>query len=73
MSAGTDDLETLLTEEQLRQRWQLASAKKLQADRVKRTGCPYIKIGRLVRYRLSDIVTHETNNRVAPEPLEVDR
>lgn len=53
-----------LTEEELRLRWKLASAKKLQADRVKGCGCPFIKIGRLVRYRLVDVEAYEAANRV---------
>ncbi|WP_374631137.1 DNA-binding protein [Ferrovibrio sp.] len=59
--------EILLTENQLWRRWQLASAKKLQADRVRGVGCPYIKIGRLVRYRLSDVVAYEAKHRFPQE------
>jgi len=52
----------LLTEGQLAARWALASAKKLQADRLKGGGCPFVKIGRSVRYRLSDVLAYETAN-----------
>ncbi|CAO3449085.1 hypothetical protein [Azospirillum largimobile] len=53
----------LLTEDNLKDRWKLASAKKLQADRVKGIGCPFVRIGRCVRYRLSDVVAYELANR----------
>ena len=52
----------LLTENELALRWKLASAKKLQADRVKGVGCPFVRIGRCVRYRLSDVLAHEAAN-----------
>lgn len=52
----------LITEKALATRWNLASAKKLQADRASGTGCPYVKIGRAIRYRLSDVVAYETAN-----------
>jgi hypothetical protein len=50
--------ETLLTPGQLADRWH-CSVKKLDADRLRGTGCPYVKIGRLVRYRATDIEAHE--------------
>ena len=54
----------LLTEKQLAERWKLPSAKKLQADRLKRIGCPYIKLGKLVRYHLDDVEAYEASHRV---------
>ena len=51
--------ELLLTPSQLALRWS-CSIKKLDADRLRGTGCPYVKIGRLVRYRASDVEAHET-------------
>ena len=53
--------EMFLTEKQLAARW-FASTKKLQADRLYGKGCQYIKIGRAVRYRLSDILAFEMEN-----------
>ncbi len=47
-----------LTEAQLALRW-MVSPKKLQADRLKGTGCPFLKINRSVRYRLEDILAYE--------------
>jgi hypothetical protein len=48
----------LLTEVDLATRWG-CSVKKLQADRLKGVGIPYVKLGRLVRYRLSDVLAYE--------------
>ncbi len=54
--------DVLLTEKQIAIRWGLASAKKLQADRVSGTGCVFIRLGRAVRYRLSDVMAYEAAN-----------
>jgi len=48
----------LLTELDLATRWS-CSIKKLQADRLKGVGIPYVKIGRLVRYRIEDVLEFE--------------
>ena len=53
---STNDV--LLTPAQLARRWG-CSRKKLDSDRLRGSGCPYIKIGRLVRYRLPDIEAYE--------------
>jgi len=50
-----------LTERQLAARWQL-SVKTLQAQRWKGVHCPYLKVGRLVRYRLVDVLHFEQAN-----------
>ena len=47
-------LPTLLTEKQVAQYLQV-SEKKLQKDRYRGEGIPYVKIGHLVRYREIDI------------------
>ena len=54
--------ELLLTEAQVAKRWGLASPKKLQADRVAGVGCRFVRLGRAVRYRLSDLVAFESSN-----------
>ena len=46
------------TEHQLAERWQV-SLKKLQADRIKGGGCPFIRVGRCIRYRLTDVLAYE--------------
>ena len=53
--------EFFLTEKQLAIRWQ-TSLKKLQKDRLHGTGVQWVRIGRLVRYRLSDIIAWERDN-----------
>lgn len=58
-STAHNDCDVFLTEKQLADRWQI-SVKKLQADRWNGVGAPYIKLQRLVRYRLSDIRAYET-------------
>ena len=54
-----------LTEGQLAQRWQISIAK-LQNDRWRGDGIPFIKVGRLVRYAKSDIELFESLNRHIP-------
>lgn len=49
---------SLMTGTQLAARWQ-CSVKKLNADRLSGGGCPYVKIGRLVRYRIEDVEEYE--------------
>lgn len=51
----------LLTQRQLADRWSV-STKKLEADRLKGCGCPYVKLGSAVRFRLSDVLAFEEAN-----------
>ena len=51
----------LVTERALAQHWSI-SVKKLQADRAAGKGCPFVRIGRAVRYRASDIAMYEAAN-----------
>ena len=55
--------ETLLTEQQLAARWQVA-AKTLRNARVAGRLIGFVKIGRSVRYRLSEIIAYELQNSV---------
>lgn len=49
----------LLVEKQVASRWGV-SVKKLQADRLKGTGCPFVRLSPgAVRYRLSDVLAYE--------------
>lgn len=50
----------LLNETELSQRWGI-SIRTLQQSRWRGVGCPYVKIGRLVRYRFSDIEAYEAS------------
>lgn len=53
--------EALLTQSTLAGRW-LVSEKKLESDRYTGRGCPFIKIGSSVRYRLADVIAFEEAN-----------
>jgi 3-methyladenine DNA glycosylase AlkD len=55
--------EYLLCEQQLASRWGI-SIKTLQAQRWKGCSVAFIKLGRSVRYRLSDVVAFELANTV---------
>jgi hypothetical protein len=48
----------LLTDRQLAARWS-CSAKTLRNHRSAGEGCPFVRLGRLVRYRLSDVLEAE--------------
>lgn len=54
-------VELLLTEDQLAGRWQ-CSPKKLQNDRLTGLGPNFLKLGRSVRYRFSDVLAYEEAN-----------
>ena len=47
------------------------SVRTLQAERVKGGGCPFVKLGRSVRYRRSDIMDY-IEQRVVSSTTEVD-
>jgi hypothetical protein len=55
--------ETFLTEEELAARWSI-SAKTLRNSRITGRLIGFVKIGRSVRYRLSEIITYELQNSV---------
>ncbi len=57
-----EEYNTFLGSPKLASRWG-CSTKKIEADRLKGEGPPYIKIGRLVRYRLSEIIEYEISRR----------
>lgn len=45
------------------------SIRTLQAERLRGTGCTYVKLGRSVRYRRGDVLAYiEANLRKATEP-----
>lgn len=51
-----------LTEKQLAERWQI-SVRTLQANRVKGTGVPFVRIGRAVRYSMDEVLAYEEAQR----------
>ena len=50
--------EQFLTQEDIALRWGISGAT-LERDRSMKKGCRYLKIGGLIRYRLSDIEAYE--------------
>jgi len=65
------ELETLLTEHEYAGIVKRSVAS-VRRDRLLRQGCPYVKLGALVRYRVADIKTHlerslqPTHDRYSP-------
>jgi len=55
--------DVLLTTQQLANRWQMHPVS-LDNARAQGRGCPYVTIGRNVRYRASDVIAYETAGRV---------
>ncbi len=51
-------MDVFLTERELAARWQVAS-KTLRNQRSLGLGCRFVRIGRMVRYRLADILAFE--------------
>jgi hypothetical protein len=56
-SISETDLETLLTEHEYA-RITKRSVASVRRDRLLRQGCPYVKLGALVRYRPEDVRAH---------------
>lgn len=56
-------MEPLWNEERAAQHM-LRAVSSLQKDRLRGDGCPYIKIGRLVRYRPEDVRAYVASNLV---------
>ena len=59
-----NDNDAYLTQEELSARWKITS-RTLEQHRWRGIGCPYVKIGRLVRYRLSDVIAYELARTVS--------
>jgi hypothetical protein len=55
--AADPELESLLTEQEYA-RITKRSVASVRRDRLLRQGCPYVKLGALVRYRVADIKAH---------------
>ena len=60
-------MEILLTERDVSKRI-IRSIQTLRNDRSKGQGIPYIKVGRLVRYRQSDVEKFIENERIETNP-----
>ncbi len=62
--ARSHDDDDLLTTEQLAARWNVPPSR-LHKERAAGGGCPYIKMGHLVRYRWGDARAHAAARRIA--------
>jgi hypothetical protein len=64
-SAAEPDLETLLTEREYAGITKRSVAS-VRRDRLLRQGCPYVKLGALVRYRPDDVRAHLERSLTRP-------
>ncbi len=55
--------EQLMTQEELADRWQISTAT-LERNRSFKEGVKYLKLGGLIRYRLSDVLAYEGQSTV---------
>lgn len=62
-NATPNDVSVLLTPRELAARWKI-SEKKLENDRWRGKGLPFLRIGSCVRYRLRDIIEFENAHLV---------
>jgi len=46
------------------------SVQSLRNERFLKKGCPYVKLGRSVRYLVSDLINYLDQNRIDPESME---
>jgi hypothetical protein len=60
--------EQLMTQEEVAFRWKISEAT-LERDRTMKKGCRYMKIGGLIRYRLSDVEAYENECTVDPSAI----
>lgn len=63
-NTSTDPQDVLLSEAELASRWGYASGS-LKNQRSEGRGLPFVRIGRTVRYRLSDVLAYE--HAVSPD------
>ena len=61
VSIAPPELETLLTEQEYAQLTKRSVAS-VRRDRLLKQGCPYVKLGALVRYRPVDVRAHLENS-----------
>ena len=58
-----NDREQLMTQEELAHRWQISEAT-LERNRSMKQGVKFLKIGGLIRYKLSDVLAYEGQSTV---------
>ena len=67
--------EQFMTQGELAFRWKVSEAT-LERDRSLKQGCPYMKLGGLIRYRLQDVIGYEnecTRQPSKPKPKKVNK
>ena len=64
--------ESHLTTDDLARRWRVSPAR-LRNERVAGAGCPFMKLGRSVRYRMADVVAFEAAHLTGSTYTEVIR
>jgi hypothetical protein len=69
LRGAESDLETLLTEQEYA-RITKRSVASVRRDRLIRQGCPYVKLGALVRYRPEDVRTYLERSLWQPAPKD---
>ena len=57
------DREQLMTQEELAFRWQVSEAT-LERNRTMKQGVKFLRIGGLIRYRMSDVLAYEEQSTV---------
>ncbi len=70
MSPMNPEPERLLTEDELAKLWGVTSSL-LQKMRHEGRGPRFVRIGRLVRYRMSDVMRYVEENSIGTEPPRV--
>jgi hypothetical protein len=58
-----NDREQLMTQEELAYRWKISEAT-LERNRSMKQGVKFLKIGGLIRYKLSDVLAYEGQSTV---------
>ena len=63
MTRSMTDREQLMTQEELAYRWKISEAT-LERNRSMKQGVKFLKIGGLIRYKLSDVLAYEGQSTV---------
>ena len=64
-----NDREQLMTQEELAYRWKISEAT-LERNRSMKQGVKFLKIGGLIRYKLSDVLAYEGQSTVETNEVQ---
>ena len=64
-----NDSEQLMTQEELAYRWKISEAT-LERNRSMKQGVKFLKIGGLIRYKLSDVLAYEGQSTVETNEVQ---